>query len=295
MEKLDFHKYRMREVLRISSLVSAHYFFELQNYSTPAHIHEDAWEFVYCAAGEVRTYQNRTERVLMRHQITFHPLQMQHHLCVDGEKTNLLVISFVCSSEVIKLLQNRTLYVNQVQRRMLSVIIQELANAFELQDGNLQLVNFRTSPHSVLGAEQMIRCFLEGFLIGLLRDVTNQSEHRWDAVALERTMENRIASDIKAYVEAHLGERITLDILSEHVHYSRSYVNKQFRRSMGMSVAAYISERRIEQAKQYLLEKTMNVSQIAEQLGFSSVQYFSKCFKDAVGCSPSSYAGSPRV
>lgn len=295
MEKLDFHKYRMREVLRISSLVSAHYFFELQNYSTPAHIHEDAWEFVYCAAGEVRTYQNRTERVLMRHQITFHPPQMQHHLCVDGEKTNLLVISFVCSSEVIKLLQNRTLYVNQVQRRMLSVIIQELANAFELQDGNLQLVNFRTSPHSVLGAEQMIRCFLEGFLIGLLRDVTNQKEKRWDAVTLEKALENRLASDIKSYVEQHLGERITLAQLSEHIHYSRSYINEQFQRSAGMSVAAYVSEQRIERAKQLLMAGSMSISQISEVLGYSSVQYFSKCFKDAVGCSPSSYARSPRV
>ena len=38
-------------------------------------------------------------------------------------------------------LQNQLLRVNQSQRRMLMVIIQELANAFELHDGHLELID----------------------------------------------------------------------------------------------------------------------------------------------------------
>lgn len=295
MDKLTFQKYKINEILRINSLVTAHYFSGLTNYSTPAHIHDDAWEFVYCATGKVYTYQNGAEHILSNHQITFHTPKAMHHLRVGDESTTMLVVSFVCTSEVLKLLQNQILHVNQSQRRMLSVIIQELANAFELQDGHLQLMDFRTNPNQILGAEQMIACYLEGFLIGLLRDVTNQKEKRWDAVTLEKALENRLASDIKSYVEQHLGERITLAQLSEHIHYSRSYINEQFQRSAGMSVAAYVSEQRIERAKQLLMAGSMSISQISEVLGYSSVQYFSKCFKDAVGCSPSSYARSPRV
>lgn len=295
MEKPVFQKYKINEILRINSLVSAHYFSDLNDYSTPEHIHEDAWEFVYCAKGAVHTYQHGTEHLLTNHQITFHSPKTPHFLRVDSEETTMLVLSFSCSSEVMKLLQNQIMHVGQDQRKMLAVIIQELANAFELEDGHLQLVDFQTNPNQVLGAEQMISCYLEGFLISLLRHVTNQKEKRWDAVTLERALENRLAADIKEYVQKHLGERITLAQLSEHVHYSRSYINDQFQRSVGMSIAAYISEQRMEQAKQYLIQGKISVSQISELLGFSSVQYFSKCFKDAVGCSPSVYARSPHM
>lgn len=295
METLTFRKYRMTELLRISNLISAHYFSNLKHYQTPDHMHEDAWEFVFCSQGRIRTFQGGEERVLKNNQIVFHSPRAVHHLAVEDEATTMLVLSFVCTSEVMKLLQNQILRVNQSQRRMLMVIIQELANAFELQNGHLELIDFHSNPNHVLGAEQMITCYMEGFLIGLLRDATNQKEQRWDAVTLEKALENRLAADIKDYIEKHLGERITLAQISEHVHYSRSYITEQFQKSVGMSVAAYIAERRIEQAKNYLVNSNLSVSQISELLGFSSVQYFSKCFKDAVGCSPTGYLKSPTI
>lgn len=292
MENLTFQKYKMREILRISNLISAHYFSNQKNYQTPDHLHEEAWEFVFCSQGMIHTFQGGEERVLKNNQILFHPPKTIHHLKVDDESTTMLVLSFVCTSEVMKLLQNQILRVDQSQRRMLMVIIQELGNAFELHDGHLELIDFHSNPNPVLGAEQMITCYLEGFLIGLLRDATHQKEQKWDAVTLEKALENRLASDIKDYIEKHLSERITLAHIAEHVHYSRSYVTEQFQKAAGMSVASYISERRIEAAKEYLLQGNMSVSQISEKLGFSTVQYFSKCFKDAVGISPSLYSHS---
>ena len=293
MENLTFQKYRMNEILRISNLISAHYFSNQKNYQTPDHVHDEAWEFVFCSQGCIHTYQGGEEHVLKNNQIIFHAPRTVHHLKVDDESTTMLVLSFVCTSEVMKLLQNQILRVDQSQRRMLMVIIQELANAFELSDGHLELMDFRSNPNPVLGAEQMITCYMEGFLIGLLRDATNQKEKRWDAVTLEKALENRLVKDIKDYIEKHISERITMAQISEHVHYSRSYIAEQFQKSMGMSVAAYISERRIEQSKEYLVQGKLTISQISERLGFSTVQYFSKCFKDAVGVAPSHYAKSP--
>ena len=294
MEDLIFTKYRLSQVLRIRKLSTAHYFSSVTNYNTPPHSH-DAWEFVFCSQGHVRTYQGSEERILKTNQIILHPPRMDHNLRIDDEATTFFVLAFVCNSESLKLLQNRILRVNQSQRRMLMMIIQELGNAFELQDGQLQLVDFHPSRHQVLGSEQMLTGYMEGFLIGLLRDVTNQKEQRWDAVTLEKALENRLASDMKEYIEQHLSERITLADLADYVHYSRSYITDQFQKSTGMSIARYIAERRIEKAKELLLEGRMTISQISETLGFSTVQYFSKCFKDAVGCSPSAYAKAPHL
>ena len=289
MEPLVFRKHQMKELLKISNLLTAHYFHNLHGYLTPDHVHEDAWEFVFCAQGRVRSFQGGKEHILKDRQIIFHPPRTVHHLQVEHEPTTMLVLSFVCTSEVMKLLQDQILHVSQSRQDMLTVIIRELANAFELQDGHLELMDFHSNENPVLGAEQMITCYLEGFLIGLLRDVTNQKENRWDAVTLERSLENKLSSDIKEYVENHIFERITLAQLSEHVHYSRSYISKQFQKSTGMTVAGYIAQERMKQARQMLLEGKMTVTQISEALGFSTVQYFSKCFRDAEGMSPSAF------
>ena len=289
MENLVFTKYRMSHVLRIRKLSTAHYMSQISCYQTPPHSH-DSWEFVFCSQGQVRTYQGSEEHILKTNQIILHPPRHEHHLIVGQEPTTIFVLAFECNSETLKLLQNKNLRVDQSQRRMLMMIIQELGNAFELENGQLQLGDFHPSQHQVLGSEQMITGYMEGFLIGLLRDVTNQTEQRWDAVTLEKALENRLSSDIKDYIENHLSERITLADLAAYVHYSRSYITDQFQKSSGMSIARYISERRIERAKEMLSEGSLSVSQISESLGFSTVQYFSKCFKDAVGCSPSIYA-----
>lgn len=289
MDSLVFTKYRMSQVLRIRKLSTAHYMSRISNYQTPPHAH-DAWEFVFCSQGVVHTVHGNEESTLKTNQIILHPPRQEHHLRIDQDESSIFVLAFECNSETLKLLQNKTLRVDQSQRRMLMMIIHELGNAFELENGQLQICDFHPSRHQILGSEQMITGYMEGFLIGLLRDVTNQHEQCWDAVTLEKALENRLSSEIKSYIEHHISERITLADLAAHVHYSRSYITDQFQKSSGMSIARYISERRIEKAKQMLSEGRFSVSQISENLGFSTVQYFSKCFKDAVGCSPSVYA-----
>ena len=61
MGDLIFTKYRLSQVLRIRKLSTAHYFSSVTNYNTPPHSH-DAWEFVFCSQGHVRTYQGSEER-----------------------------------------------------------------------------------------------------------------------------------------------------------------------------------------------------------------------------------------
>ena len=177
----------------------------------------------------------------------------------------------------------------------MTMIIQELRNAFELENGQLQLGIYHPSAHQVLGSEQMITGYMECFLISLLRSVTGQREQSWDSVTLEHAMENWLATVIKEYIEQHLSERITLSDLADYVHYSRSHIAAQFQKSTGTSIAKYIAERRIERAKELLKEGEMTAAQISESLGYSSLQYFSRCFKDAVGCSPSAYQKGPNL
>ncbi len=288
MEKLTFKKYPLSRLLSIRNLTTAHYFPMIQNYATPPHQHA-AWEFVFCDHGSVTVYQGREKWSLKSNQIVLHPPNREHHLKVDAGPTAMVVLSFVCSNEYLKLLQNKKLRVNHEQRKLLLLIIEEMRSAFELENGHLYLGDFHPSSHALLGSEQMITGYMEGFLIGLLRDVTNRSGQRWNPAALDHAMENRLAYEIKEYIADHLADPITLNAISNHMHYSRSHITAQFKNATGMTIAHYVLKQRIERAKQLISSGQWTLTQIAGMTGFSSLPYLSKCFKAAVGCCPSAY------
>ena len=55
---------------------------------------------------------------------------------------------------------------------------------------------------------------------------------------------------------------------------------------------SYFISLKIDTAKAMIRDTDLNFTQISEKLGFSTVHYFSKLFKDRVGVSPSKYAKS---
>ncbi len=288
MENLVFRNYKMEQILRISNLSTAHYLSDISNYRTPPHRHE-AWELVVCLKGRVRTFQGEQHQPLKSGQLILVPPNAEHWLWVDQGKATLIIIAFSCYDQCLKLLQHRVLEADRAQRQILQIIVDEMGSAFKLVDGKLLLVSFHQSENSPLGAEQMITCYMEAFLINLLREATGRGSKAWKPELLEQAMENRIAADIQSYVDAHLTQKLSMETIAAGVHYSRSYIAAQFRRSTGTTISSYVSKRRLEEAERLLKSGEYTISQIAEQLNYSSVQYFSKCFKDAYGICPSAY------
>ncbi|MFA6567624.1 MAG: AraC family transcriptional regulator [Victivallales bacterium] len=82
-------------------------------------------------------------------------------------------------------------------------------------------------------------------------------------------------------------KRITLDQLSRHCGLGTSRLSELFRIAFGMSPMQYVDELKIKKARQLLTYSDMNISQIAEYLGFGSVNYFSRFFKSHCGIRPS--------
>ena len=62
-----------------------------------------------------------------------------------------------------------------------------------------------------------------------------------------------------------------------------------FKKEVGRSIVDYALDRRIDEAKRLLLEGTMPLQQIAEYVGFTDYNYFSRVFKKRSGYSPTDY------
>ena len=94
---------------------------------------------------------------------------------------------------------------------------------------------------------------------------------------------------IKAYICANLGEKITLADLSTKLHCSTVTLTENFRHEFGITIAQYMTGKRIRLAKKQLLETGNSISEIAGSCGFSDLAYFSRCFRNTTGQSPSEY------
>ncbi|KTD87469.1 hypothetical protein UQ64_11695 [Paenibacillus etheri] len=66
-----------------------------------------------------------------------------------------------------------------------------------------------------------------------------------------------------------------------------SYV---FKTQLGVTIHNYLKHVRIEQAKLRIFQGSQNLTEIAEDVGFSSIHLFSRTFKANVGVMPSKFA-----
>ncbi|MCK5148375.1 helix-turn-helix transcriptional regulator [bacterium] len=85
---------------------------------------------------------------------------------------------------------------------------------------------------------------------------------------------------------------LSVSWLSGKTDLSRSQLFRRIQAMTGQSVSRLITERRIASAIQLLNEAPMTIEEIAKKVGFHSAPYFSRCFKDQRGMTPSDYLRS---
>lgn len=105
----------------------------------------------------------------------------------------------------------------------------------------------------------------------------------------DRQKGNSIVREIKAYLEDHYPQDITLQNLAEDFNYSKDYITKIFRQEEGCGPFEYLAEYRVKQSCILLGDARLSVGEIASMTGFNSISYFSKTFRKLMGKSPKEY------
>lgn len=95
-------------------------------------------------------------------------------------------------------------------------------------------------------------------------------------------------SAIKHYIENHIGEKLTLEMLSKTFYVNKHYLSHYFKKETGFSVFEYIRIQKIAAAKK-LLQSGVSVTHTAMELGFSSDSHFIGAFKQMTGTRPKKY------
>lgn len=91
------------------------------------------------------------------------------------------------------------------------------------------------------------------------------------------------------YIDANYFEELTLVSLSGKFGVESSYFSKMFRQETGDNLMLYIAKTRMEKAKDYMKDETINLTEIAFMVGYDDYTYFSRVFRKMTGKSPRDY------
>jgi AraC family transcriptional regulator len=91
------------------------------------------------------------------------------------------------------------------------------------------------------------------------------------------------------YINAHLGEDLSLSIITAKMGMSQYYFCRLFKQSMGIAPHKYITQQRVERAKLLLKNPEFRIIDITLECGFANPSHFAKCFRKHTGISPQQF------
>ncbi len=90
----------------------------------------------------------------------------------------------------------------------------------------------------------------------------------------------------------HIDEKLTIACLADKHQISATNLKKYFKEIYGLSIYAYLKEKRIQKAAELLRETNHEIGKIAGMVGYDNASKFSNSFKSIMGINPSEYKKS---
>lgn len=116
---------------------------------------------------------------------------------------------------------------------------------------------------------------------------------------LRSSGENKRAAEailkVRAYIEEHLDEDLSLVRLAGYIHFNPSYLSRLFKQACGVNLSEYIEAARIERAKALLRGDDLKVLEVGVRVGYEASQSFTRFFKKATGVTPQEYRDAVRT
>ena len=243
-----------------------------------------AWEMVFVQKNRAEISSPVFSGILYMHQMLLFPAGSVFRIRgAEGEKAQVLILDFESNSEQLKLLQNAPVTVAiSIQDHLFRAIkeysfIKPILDEVEKRD---------TCPFC---AEQLFYQDLEYLFIMQIRKKLLNIDFNV-APKYPSYQKNNLANLVADYIDKHITERITNQLLCRELGITRPTLCKIFMARYGISPIKYINQSKIQFAKKLIRESEMNFTQIADYLAFSSVHYFCKTFVRYESMTPTEYS-----
>jgi len=118
----------------------------------------------------------------------------------------------------------------------------------------------------------------------------NNNEDKWENHIDSMDMDKKLIIKAIDYIESNLSNSdISVDDLADTLHLSRTTLHRKLKSLTGQSATEFIRGVRLKNAAKHILSDQYKVNEVAFMVGFNSLNYFTRSFKNYYGMSPRDY------
>lgn len=239
------------------------------------------FELTYVDSGKViNIVDGKSYSVNQGELILFFPGQAHMQKCEPGTASSFLTVSFDMNLVGADFLKNRVFKADAIIRGIYSNILSE----YQIFD--------EYSPDMLAG-------YLHHILLHLMRYSTGHTttslfapEPNEAALAMQirSSTTNRLVKNAIDYIDTHIEKKLSLSDVAKVLNLNPAYMSRLFKEHTGICITDYIKTQKLGKSKKLLKSGGYTVTEISEMFSFSSIHYFSNCFKKEFGVSPGDYA-----
>jgi len=289
----NFTKIEFHDSFSAKNLITLFYMEIQKDFSYGGESH-DFWEMVYIDKGEMICTAGKKQFVLKSGELTFHKPNEYHNLSGNGRNSSYIsVLTFDCFGEEMDYFEGKIFRLNAEEKSILSTLFSEGISSLAKENESDPLIqSMKVRQNAPFGYEQMIKNFLEIFLIKLRRNTdifSKESRRQFNVDGVNIPIRVKSVVD---YLNENLYRKITISDISFKFGISESLLKKEFSLYYSGGIMNYYNKRKGEEAKRLIRGGDYSFSQIADKLGFDNPQYFSKFFKNIFNMTPTEYKNS---
>lgn len=263
---------RLVPKINVQEILSCYYQVRNSNYFFPGEKH-NYFELTYIDNGTMTTTVDGEQYDLNKLDLMIYS-PGQFHTQGTGPKNSCsyLTVMFEMECENPYLLTNRVYHAHKEIYNALSNFI-KVSNMENMYDDELML------------------CYLKEILVYILQ-YDFKDDAQVSSSPMQERFESELLNEIIQYINAHIYEQFTIEEICHQFSVSRSSLQTLFKKNLKVAPKQYISNLKLNKGKLLIKESTHTISEISAMLGFTSVHYFSRKFKQEYGITPSDYAKS---
>ena len=287
---VNYKKNLLKKLIAIRSIYTIHYFKYKKNFRFKGEKH-NFWEVVYIDSGKATVVANEKEFSLNQGMCFLHKPNEPHTIYTTDMFANSVIITFDCKNKELFSLCGKILTLSDEQKILLNKIITETKYSFNDNLSDIYLSKMNKKTDAPFGCDQIITNCIELLLISLIRNQHYVIEEK------EGIKSVNYSTNVKSIIEIlnkklDKSDKVNLEEIACSLGYSKSFLKMQFKKETGYSIIQFFINMKIEKAKELLSQQKYSISEISDLLGFNSLYYFSRQFKQETSMSPSQYISS---
>lgn len=254
-------------------------FFEEEHepsYEYPGELH-DFWECFYivkgsaCVTSGKKTYDLKSGELIIHKPLDFHKFRI-------GAKSNahLIIFSFSLSGEMRSLLDHKIVRLSEDEKTIMNLLMSYVRNnKTDNKFSYMEYINNDSVPAEYL---QTVSSYITLLLLSFIGNKNvGVALNDPDSLYYEKAIE---------FMSENVYQKVTIPEIAEYCGISPTTLKSIVRKYSGFSLHKYFLHMKLKKSIN-LLKSGVNISEVAERLGFCSQPYFSSAFKREFGFSPS--------